>query len=131
MHLHHFIFHNFAVQDLVCPRYGERFFGSGNEHWTRRWDGGGEYGYKANVEDEWVVVVEIMNDGEWEGEVEVEVMFEVERDRMLKRVRPVWLDATGCGRSDIEVKSTTAPFEYKTPPWTSSVEGTLLDVSEI
>lgn len=129
VHLHHFIFHNLAVQDIVCAKYGERFFGSGNEQWTRRWDGGGGYGYRAHTEDEWAAVVEIMNDGEWEGEVEVEVLFEVERDRVLKQVRPVWLDATGCGRADVEVKSTTESFEYKTPAWTSTLQGILLDVS--
>ena len=52
VHLHHFIFFNNEVSDLVCPQFGERFFRGGNEHWTRRWNNGGDYGYKVNAKDE-------------------------------------------------------------------------------
>ena len=46
----------------------------------------------------------------------------------MKRVRPVWLDVTGCGRAEVDVKSTTKQFTYRTPSWTSSIDGLLLDV---
>lgn len=128
IHLHHIIFFNDGVADLVCPEMGERFFGSGDVRWTLRWNSHGDYGYKVKAEDRWDTVVELMNDAEWEGEVEIQVLFEV--DAGMSEVRPVWLDATGCGRSDVDVKSTTEPFEYTTPEWISSVSGTLLGVSQ-
>ena len=120
-----------AIPDLVCPQYGERFFGGGNEHWTRRWDSTGNYGYEVREGDEWDAVLEMMNDGVWEGEVEISVLYEVELERVIKRVRPVWLDVTGCGRAEVDVKSTSEPFAYLTPEWSSSVEGTILDVSSL
>lgn len=128
IHLHHIIFFNQGVKDIVCPEMGERFFGSGDAQWTLRWNSHGDYGYKVKAQDRWDMVVEVMNDGEWEGEVEVRVLFEV--DTGMPEVRPVWLDATGCGRSDVDVKSTTEPFEYTTPVWTSTVSGILIDVSQ-
>ncbi|KAL8691752.1 MAG: hypothetical protein Q9218_003101 [Villophora microphyllina] len=127
IHLHHIIFFNEGVPDLVCPEMGERFFGSGDARWTRRWNSHGDYGYTVRPHDRWDIVVEVMNDGNWEGEVEIQVLFEV--DTGMAEIRPVWLDATGCGRSDVEVKSTTEPFKYTTPEWTSSVNGVLLDIA--
>ena len=118
-----------GVTDLVCPQYGERFFGGGNEQWTRRWNSSGDYGYKVTNADEWDAVVEVMNDGVWEGQIEVSVLYEVETEKVMKRVRPVWLDATGCGRASVDVKSTTEPFEYRTTEWASNIDGTMLDVS--
>ena len=129
IHLHHFIFFNDGLPDLVCPQFGERFFGGSNDQWTRRWGGDGEYGYKVDAGDEWSAVVEVMNDADWEGEVEVTVLFEVEGDKSMKDVRPIYLDASGCGDGGVEVKSTTAPFEYEVPEWVSPIDGTLLDVS--
>ena len=70
-----------------------------------------------------------MNDGDWGGEVYVTVLFEVEKDKVMKEVRPVYLDASGCGDGGVEVKSLTAPFEHEVPEWVSPIDGTLLDVS--
>lgn len=113
IHLHHFAFFNEALPDPVCPQYGERFFETGNEQWTRRWNSDGDFGYKVNARDEWSAVVEVMNDGNWGGDIEVMILFEVVRDKSMKEVRPVWLDVTGCGKSEVDVKSTAASFEYE------------------
>ncbi|KAL8777281.1 MAG: hypothetical protein Q9194_002642 [Teloschistes cf. exilis] len=127
IHLHHIIFFNEGVADLVCPEMGERFFGSGDARWTLRWNSHGDYGYKVKAQHRWDTVIEMMNDGKWEGEVEIKVLFEI--DTGTSEVRPVWLDATGCGRSDVDVKSTIEPFKYTTPEWISSVSGILLDIA--
>ena len=80
---------------------------------------------------EWSAIVEVMNESEWQGGVEIEVLFEIERVKPMKRVRPVWLDVTGCGNASIAVKDTKEAFSYRTPEWTSSINGTILDVSRM
>ena len=74
-------------------------------------------------------MVEVMNNGKWEGLVDVLVLFEVEIGNLMKEVRPVWLDVTGCGRAEVEVKSKVEPFMYRTPERISEIDGNLLDVS--
>ena len=43
-------------------------------------------------------------------------------------ITAVWLDLTGCGNADVDVKSTIEKFEYRTPDWISSVDGIMVDV---
>lgn len=132
--LHHIIFFNTGRTDLVCSHMaGERFFGGGNERWTRRWNSIGPWGYKIDRDDVWDVVIELMNDASVESTVNIVVRYEVieansEVGNDYRGIAAVWLDLTGCGNADIDVKSTTESFEYRTPDWTSSVNGVLVDV---
>ncbi|KAH7405670.1 hypothetical protein DE146DRAFT_778966 [Phaeosphaeria sp. MPI-PUGE-AT-0046c] len=132
--LHHIIFFNTGRTDLVCPQMaGERFFGGGNERWTRRWNSIGPWGYKIDEDDAWDIVVELMNDADVEKAVNIIVRYEIieadsEIGKDYRGIAAVWLDLTGCGSADMDVKSTTESFYYRTPDWTSPVNGTMVDV---
>ncbi|KAF2019983.1 hypothetical protein BU24DRAFT_448354 [Aaosphaeria arxii CBS 175.79] len=131
--LHHIILFNPTRPDLVCPQMGERFYGGGNERWTRRWNSIGPWGYKIDQNDAWDSVVELMNDGQAEKTVNIVVRYEVvpadsEEGREYRGIRAVWLDVTGCGRGEVEVKSESEAFEYSTPNWESPISGQLVDV---
>jgi len=70
--LHHIIFFNTGRTDLVCPHIaGERFYGGGNERWTRRWNSIGPWGYKIDEDNVWIIVVELMNDADVEKTVNI------------------------------------------------------------
>ncbi|KAF2196985.1 hypothetical protein GQ43DRAFT_227980 [Delitschia confertaspora ATCC 74209] len=133
--LHHIIFFNLGRPDPVCARMeGERFFGGGNERWTRRWNSISDHGYEINANDKWDAVIELMNDADEEVTAEIVVRYEIiskesKEGKGYKNVRAVWLDLTGCGNADVDVKSTTEAFEYRTPNYTSSVSGLIVDVA--
>jgi hypothetical protein len=132
MWLHHIIFFNEGRVDLVCPQMaGERFYGGGNERWTRRWNTNGMWGYKVDEGNRWHIVVEVMNDADVEQTVNIVVRYEVLPMSMAQGYRgiaAVWLDVTGCGDAEVNVGSTTKPFKYQTPEWVSSVDGVMVDV---
>ncbi|KAF2117369.1 hypothetical protein BDV96DRAFT_644793 [Lophiotrema nucula] len=133
--LHHIIFFNRGRPDLVCPRMaGERFYGGGNERWTRRWNSGGPWGYKIDEGDEWDIVVELMSDADVDTTVQIVVRYEIvsatsTAGRDYRGVTAAWLDLTGCGNADVDVKSTSEAFEYRTPDWISPIEGEIVDVA--
>lgn len=132
MLLHHIIFFNRARPDLVCPGMaGERFYGGGNERWTRRWNSGGPWGYHIGDDDQWDIVVELMNDADVDMAVHIVVRFEyiLAKDaRDYRGIAVAWLDLTGCGNAEVDVKSITDAFEYRTPNWTSPVGGIIVDM---
>lgn len=133
--LHHIIFFNRARPDLVCPQMvGERFFGGGNERWTRRWNSNSLWGYKIDEGDEWDVVVELMNEADIEVTVNIVLRYEyvhanTNTGRDYGGIAAVWLDMTGCGNADVDVKSTTEAFEYRSPDWISPVNGEIVDMA--
>jgi hypothetical protein len=132
--LHHIIWFNEGRTDLVCPlMIGERFFGGGNERWTRRWNSLASWGYRVNEGDNWNIAVELMNDAEVEQKVQVVVRYEFIPDTAVtgityKNVRPIWLDLTGCGDAEVEAKETSNPFSYRTPDWISPMDRVMVDV---
>lgn len=135
MWLHHIIWFNRGKVDYVCPQMaGERFYGGGNERWTRRWNSRGDFGYKINKDDQWDVVVELMNESDVETTTQIVVRYEVvsatsPEGKKYGEIAAVWLDLTGCGNADVDVKSTTGPFEYRTPEWVSPINGIMVDVA--
>ena len=135
MWLHHMIWFNRGKTDLVCPHMkGERFFGGGNERWTRRWNSLAEWGYEIRESDVWDAVVELMNDANEEMTTQVVVRYEVisassPLGKKYRDIVAVWLDLTGCGDADMDVKSTTEPFNYRTPDWVSPINGLMVDVA--
>jgi hypothetical protein len=132
--MHHMILFNQGRPDPVCPNMaGERFFGSGNDRWTRRWNTIGHWGYKIDPDDQWVLVVELMNESDMEQDVNIVVRYEVisassPEGKDYNGIASVWLDLTDCGDAEVEVKSVTEPFEYRTTNWTSPIKGILIDM---
>ena len=134
--LHHVILFNEAQRDLTCPRMaGERFYGGGNTRATRRWNLHGRWGYYVGKDDEWDMVVDLMNEGTVDFDVMLRIDFEwvsasSAEGRQYRRVRPIWLALKDfCSDSGVPVRSLTEPFHIKTPEWISTVDGPLVDGS--
>lgn len=134
--LHHVIFFNSGRSDITCPPMpGERFYGGGSTRATRRWNNHARWGYKALEDERWDLVIELINDADSDIEASVRVDFEwvsaasIE-GRQYREVRPIWLGLEDfCGDSSAPVKSTTEVFTIRTPEWTATVDGPIVDVS--
>ena len=73
-----------------------------------------------------------MNDSDSEKEVSIVVRYEwisAKEGSQYRGIAALWLDLTGCGNADIDVKSTTEAFNYRTPNWTATVDGIMVDVA--
>ena len=134
--LHHVIIFNRGRPDLTCSMTGERFYGGGNTRATRRWNLHGRWGYQARESDIWDVVVDLKNEGTADVEAVVRVDFEwvsasSAEGQQYRGVRPIWLslDHYFCGGIGLPVLSVTKSFRIRTPSWTSSIEGPILDVA--
>ncbi|MCJ1461620.1 hypothetical protein MMC07_000217 [Pseudocyphellaria aurata] len=134
--LHHVIFFNRGRIDLTCPRMaGERFYGGGNTRATRRWNNHGRWGYSAREDERWDVVVELMNDGSLALDATVRIDFEWVKansteGQKYREVRPIWIALDDfCGDSGVPVKSVTESFTVRTPTWTATVDGPLVDIA--
>lgn len=114
---------------------GERFYGGGNTRATRRWNNHARWGYPALEDERWDLVVELVNDGSLAVEASVRVDFEWVKaasteGRQYREVRPIWLALNDfCGDSGVQVKSTTEVFTVRTPKWTATVDGPLVDIA--
>lgn len=134
--LHHIIFFNTGRSDITCPiMAGERFFGGDNTRPTRRWNNHARWGYSALGNESWDLAVELVNDGPLAVVASVRIDFEwVEaassEGRQYRGVRPVWLSLNDfCGDSSVPAKSTTEVFTVRTPEWTATVDGPLVDIT--
>lgn len=65
--------------------------------------------------------------------MDIVVRFEViptasEEGNHYRGVEAVWLDLTGCGHADVNIKTETEIFEYRIPDWKSPIDGVMVDV---
>ena len=102
--------HHFVLADGV-PSCGEvagadpRFFAAGGELTAGSLPDG--YGYRVDEGDRWGAVVELMNAGDEERLVYVDVAFE-HTSTPRRDVVPVWLDAGGCDGSAYDAPAGTS-----------------------
>lgn len=126
--LHHVMFYNANVPDLVCPDTEvERVFASGNERTRLELPTG--FGYEIKAGTQWWMAGDLMN----LGNVDQQVYLEIEAfcsdsfpDRPLTPVRPLWLDEGGC--SDTSDFNVPAGFSETTADWKSTVSGVIVSV---
>ncbi|MCJ1265700.1 hypothetical protein MMC22_005580 [Lobaria immixta] len=133
---HHVIFFNIARSDITCPSMaGERFYGGGNTRAIRRWNNHAGWAYSALEDKRWDLVVELVNDGPLTVEASIRVDFEWVKatsieGRQYREVRPIWLALDNfCGDASVSVKSTSEVFSVRTPEWTATVDGSLVDIA--
>jgi len=105
----------------------ERLFASGNERTKLDVSGAStNYGYKVNTGDRFNLVYELMNDNVAAQQVYMELTYNFKAGTTpgMRNVKPVWLDANGCGVS--EVAARTGAYQVNTAVWTSGVAGPIL-----
>jgi len=105
----------------------ERLFASGNERTKLDMSGASpNYGYKVNTADRFNLVYELMNENTAAASVYIELNYNFKAGTTagMRNVKPVWLDANGCGVS--EVPARTGQYQVATNTWTSTVAGPIL-----
>jgi len=105
----------------------ERLFASGNERTKLDVSGAStNYGYKVNPTDRFNLIYELMNDNEAPANVYMDLTYNFKAGSTpgMRNVKPVWLDANGCGVS--EVPARTGQYQIPTNTWTSNVSGPIL-----
>ncbi len=130
--LHHVVNVNWSHSDTTCPVGGgsglinllggleggnERFFASGNERTITRLPRG--YGLPVRPDDEWGLILHLMNMTPQPRDVAVEYRFTWTK-RHLKPVKPVWLDVDNCGDSEVDVPTGYSDVEWD---WNSTLAG--------
>jgi hypothetical protein len=134
--LHHMVLlvSGSGKRDSTCPsglhqtavgRAGaERLFASGNERTVVGVGGdSGGYGYRVNAADQFHLIVDLMNENEARTPVTLELTYEY-TTAPVKNVKPLWMDANGCGVS--EVPARPGAYTVGTNTWTSNVSGQIL-----
>lgn len=129
--LHHIIFFNHGIKDLVCLDIaGDRFFGGGNERDTWRSNTIGRWGYQVKENHRWDIAIEFRNDNDKEVDLNMVVRYGVVSGENAERhgnVAAIWLDMTGCGNAEMEVKSLNEPFGYRSLNRTSSTSSIIVN----
>jgi len=131
MWLHHMVLtaSGNGQKDVVCPRGGmggRRIFASGNERSAKRVNRHGKWGIKVNPADRWMSIVELMNESDVERTVYMTLTYEYVEGAAAagyKDMHLIWLDATGCGASDVPAQK--GQYQLRTPPFKSTVAGRL------
>lgn len=99
--LHHIVVFNHGRNDLLCRRWPERAFASGNERTPMRLPGGD--GYRIDSKDQWSTLIDLMNMGMQPRTLFVDVTYRYTRTRGTRAVRPLWLDMNECGNSEYAI----------------------------
>jgi hypothetical protein len=102
-HLHHAVWVNPQKQDLACPQWPDRFFGSGKERTPMRLPDG--YGYEVGPND-WGFTAHIDgmhagHPGTFEAFIKLDLGF-APADAGLTDISPVWFSVTGECDADAE-----------------------------
>jgi hypothetical protein len=105
----------------------ERVWASGNERTKVDMSGTNpNYGYKMGSADRLHMIYELMNDNAARTNVYIELTYKFVAGTApgMRNLKPIWLDANGCGVS--EVAARTGKYSINTGTWTSTVAGPLL-----
>jgi hypothetical protein len=118
-----------GLQQVAVGAIGgaERFWASGNERTKVDMSGAnGNYGYKLNASDRVHMIYELMNDNVERMNVYIELTYKFVAGSTpgMRNIKPVWLDANGCGVS--EVPARTGQYQINTGTWVSNVSGPIL-----
>jgi hypothetical protein len=133
--LHHVVNLNWSASDVTCPAGpgriinllgaieggNDRFFAVGNERTLMELPQG--YGLPVSAEDEWGLIVDLMNMTPAPRQMALEYTFTwVETG--AKPVTPVWLDIDNCGDSEFEVPH--GEYSDTHADWTSTIDGRVM-----
>ena len=105
----------------------ERIWASGNERTKVEMNGGNaQYGYKMVASDRLHMIYELMNETAPRTNVYIDLTYKYVAGSTpgMRTLKPVWLDANGCGVS--EVPARTGQYQINTGTWTSTVSGPIL-----
>ncbi|KAF1986540.1 hypothetical protein K402DRAFT_454195 [Aulographum hederae CBS 113979] len=118
-------------RDTSCPILPtKRIFASGNERAVTRLNANYKFGYKINPGDSFSSVVELMNMGKTAKTYYMTISYEYlpinspSASGYREYAAMPWLDATGCGGSDVPARQ--GAYSVNAVPWISTVEGNLL-----
>jgi plastocyanin len=98
--LHHVFFRNRSVLRVpghCTARQPEVFYSTGEENETLRMPPG--YGYRLRPHDRWQLSAMLMSHSLRAKRVWIRYTVRVSRDPRLRRVRPLWVRANGCGQA--------------------------------
>lgn len=124
-HLHHAVWVNPQKQDLACPAWPDRFFGSGKERTPMRLPDG--YGYEVGAND-WGFTAHIDgmhtgHPGTFEAFIRLDLGF-APADSELTNIAPVWFSVTGECDADAEFDVPGTGSRYtKSDVWRATETG--------
>jgi plastocyanin len=119
-------FRRFDSQTFL-PLRGLRFYGLGEErHKLLLPDG---YGYPTRAEDNWAMTYMLMNHRPFAETVFIQYKMEIETERQLQPVTPVWLDVRDCNLDPVYNIAGGAPrgaTTTETTTWTAPSAGRIV-----
>jgi hypothetical protein len=107
----------------------ERFFSSGNERTPASFDKAGKFGFHLAAADEIGFIIDLMNENMQSHDVYMTMTWEYLSDKVpgFTWLKPVWLDVTTCGLSDVEAPKGKSVFTLESPKWVNKkLDGALV-----
>lgn len=135
--LHHMVLMSRARGDVTCPKnlFGgpiqqlgallggnERIFASGNERTIMNIKQSGDYGYRVNSGDKWMLITDLMNMSSTSKTVYLQFKFDY-TTATVTPAKPMWLDIDNCNDSVLPMG---AGYSDTHKDWTATTSGTFI-----
>ena len=127
--LHHIVFFNMGDGSHHKPgscvgRYGEPFFGTGEEHERLMLPAG--YGYRIDKDDRWRMNTMLMSHSLLPFNVYVQYQVKVVTGARLRPVKPYWIRANGCGSKHPSYSVNGPRSSDRTFHWRAPITGRIV-----